>query len=388
MSKPSNSQRIRQLENQVKQLTRQLQQLSRERYTPPIEVAIAKTTDPSVGSYPTTGTVAPIKFQQGEFAALGDSAIFTSRSAQQMQIASTLDGLLPPKDRRMFAIKVFGKWYLIGANSNDDIPSSAITWSISSPSVTEGVDAYAVFDITLSAAAIDDVTISFVASDGTATSSSPADYTTALEVSTNGTTWTAGSTLTITTGNSTGFVRVPIVDDGHVEPTEEFYLDGTVTAGSVDNMMAQGTSTIADNDPTGSVSTSCCPNAIPFSLNVGTIVGGSAEATSIGTCNYVGNIGGEHTWRGTYDVLAGDYVLNDGCPICAGDPLHMKQVEIKCNTLVGWLMTVEAHCVSGGSSSIAFVQGPVASTGTCSPFDHGITFQAQLGCNATVRVYE
>ncbi|RLE36850.1 hypothetical protein DRJ23_06755, partial [Candidatus Acetothermia bacterium] len=113
----------------------------------------------------------------------------------------------------------------------DDDGAPQIT--IDDVTVTEGVDANAVFTISLTNPSASDVTVDYATADGTALQ--PGDYT------------AASGTATIPAGSLTTTVSVPIVDDAVSEPTEEFYvnLSGATNATIGDS---QGVGTILDDE--------------------------------------------------------------------------------------------------------------------------------------------
>ena len=129
-----------------------------------------------------------------------------------------------------------------GGGNNDDRP----TLSVNNVSHVES-DPYAVFTVSLSNTSTTPVTVSLGLTNGTATA--PADYTTALQYSTNGgATWITGTSATIAAGTTSILVRTPIVNDILDEANETFTLTATRTAGTTVNASATGTGTIVDND--------------------------------------------------------------------------------------------------------------------------------------------
>ncbi|MED5620099.1 immunoglobulin-like domain-containing protein [Ideonella sp. BN130291] len=119
--------------------------------------------------------------------------------------------------------------------------------SVSSPTVVES-GGFAQFTVALSNASASATTVSLGTTAGTATSG--ADYSTALEVSTDGgANWTAASSATIAAGATSVLVRVPITSDALDEANETFTLTATRTAGTTSNGSATGTATITDDDP-------------------------------------------------------------------------------------------------------------------------------------------
>ena len=126
--------------------------------------------------------------------------------------------------------------------SDDDRPSL----SVSSPTVAED-GGYAVFTLSLSNASAIPTTVSLALGNGSA--SSPADYTNALEISTDGgVNWTAASSATFAPNVTSVLARTPIIDDLLAEASENFTLTATTTAGVTANPSAIGTASITDND--------------------------------------------------------------------------------------------------------------------------------------------
>ncbi len=121
-----------------------------------------------------------------------------------------------------------------------------LTLAVSNVSTTEGVDPFAIFNVTLSQPSPSAVTVSLALANGTAVG---ADYGPGTEVSTNGgTTWTPAATATFAPGATSVLVRTPIVNDTLDENTENFTLTATTTVGSTTNLSATGTGTIIDDD--------------------------------------------------------------------------------------------------------------------------------------------
>ena len=118
----------------------------------------------------------------------------------------------------------------VGTITEDDLPP---TLSIGDVTVTEATGAEAVFTVTLSGPSSRDVTVDHVTEDRTAEAAS--DYTATSGV------------LTIRAGNTTGSIRVPVLDDDIDESNENFLviLSGPTNAGIDDG---EGEGTIADNE--------------------------------------------------------------------------------------------------------------------------------------------
>lgn len=120
------------------------------------------------------------------------------------------------------------------------------TLSITSPTVAEAAG-YAIFALSLSAATDEAIALSLSLTAGTATSGT--DYTTAMQVSTNGgSSWTTANTVTIDAGQTSAQVRVPITNDTADESAETFTLTASVTSGETANPFVIGTATITDDD--------------------------------------------------------------------------------------------------------------------------------------------
>ncbi|MBL8430067.1 MAG: type I secretion C-terminal target domain-containing protein, partial [Dechloromonas sp.] len=128
--------------------------------------------------------------------------------------------------------------------ANNDTP----TLSVNSVSVNENAG-FAVFAVSLSNPSALPTTVSLSTTNGTATS--PSDYTTVYQVSTNGgSSWTTASSVTIAAGSTSVLVRVPVVNDTRDEANEGFSLTATRTSGVTLNGSATGFGTIVDNDST------------------------------------------------------------------------------------------------------------------------------------------
>ncbi|MBK7686034.1 MAG: hypothetical protein IPJ25_08450 [Rhodocyclaceae bacterium] len=104
--------------------------------------------------------------------------------------------------------------------------------TVSNPTVVEGLNSHAVFNVSLSKASPVDTTLTLALTAGTATT--PADYTgTTVEYSTNGgASWTAyGANVTLVAGMTSLLVRTPVANDSNSEGIEAFTLTATRTAG-------------------------------------------------------------------------------------------------------------------------------------------------------------
>lgn len=124
------------------------------------------------------------------------------------------------------------------------------TLSVSSPTVNEDADAFAVFTLTLSSAATSAILVNLALADGTADGGG-VDYGSGgadnLQVFVGGV-WTDATSATFAIGEDTILVRTPIVDDVDFEADETFTLTATAPAGTA-NGSAVGTGTIESDDP-------------------------------------------------------------------------------------------------------------------------------------------
>ena len=131
--------------------------------------------------------------------------------------------------------------------TDDDTP----TLSVSNPAITEEVDGFAEFTVSLSNLSTEDVSFTLSLADGTATGTGT-DYGTAgadnIQVFV-GATWTDATSATILAGDSSIQVRTAIVDDVFADDGETFTLTAAVSAGTTTNASAFGTATISD-EPT------------------------------------------------------------------------------------------------------------------------------------------
>ena len=146
-----------------------------------------------------------------------------------------------------------------GATTNANVLSTvtiedndAPSLSVADLTVTEGVDAFAEFTISLSAVSFEDITVDLALADGAAAGLG-VDYGSAgagnLEVSTDGgVTWTDASSATILAGMTSVLARTPIVDDLVSESAEDFVFTATVTTGLTSNPSSNSAVTIEDND--------------------------------------------------------------------------------------------------------------------------------------------
>ncbi|WP_374539644.1 Calx-beta domain-containing protein, partial [Micromonospora aurantiaca (nom. illeg.)] len=191
--------------------------------------------------------------------------------------------------------------------TDDDRPSL----TVSSPTVAENAG-YAQFTLSLSNPSAVATTVSLGLANGSATQ--PGDYTTALEVSTDGgTTWTPATSATFAPGATSVLVRTPVVNDSLAEVTENFTLTATTTAGVTSNPSAQGVASIIDND-----TPSFTINDVTVNEGAGTItftVSLSNPSATATTVDYASVAGSATT---PADYAAGSSALNGTLNFAAG----------------------------------------------------------------------
>lgn len=179
-----------------------------------------------------------------------------------------------------------GHWDGIASTGGTGAVVEPPTLAITSPTVAEGAG-HAVFVISLSEATDEAISLALSLTAGTATSGS--DYTTAIQVSTNGgVDWTTASTVTIAAGQTSVQARVPIVDDTADESNESFTLTAAVTAGETANPSATGTATITDNDEAAPLSVAYATPVI-FSTPGGSGDLGTSHSITLGRSVLNGN---------------------------------------------------------------------------------------------------
>jgi large repetitive protein len=180
--------------------------------------------------------------------------------------------------------------------------------SVSSPTVAED-GGFAVFTVSLSNPAATATTVSLALADGTA--ASPADFGTALEVSTDGgASWTPATSATFAAGSTSVLVRTPIANDALNEANETFSLVAATTAGTTANPNAAGTATITDNDAPpalsiGDVTVDEAAGTMTFTVTLST-PSGQAVSVNYATSNGSATAGSDYTaTSGTLNIAAG-----------------------------------------------------------------------------------
>ncbi len=184
------------------------------------------------------------------------------------------------------------------------------TLTISNPTVAEN-GGHAVFTLNLSNPSALPTTVSLALSNGTA--SNPADYTSGLEVSTDGgVTWTPATSATFAPGVTSVQARTPIVDDNLAETTETFTLTATTTAGVTANPSAVGNASITDNDTpafsVNDVSVNEGAGTISFTVTLSNPSAGTttvAYGTTPGTATTADYAAGVNGLTGTLTFAAG-----------------------------------------------------------------------------------
>ncbi len=153
----------------------------------------------------------------------------------------------------------------------------------------------AVFTVTLSAAAGGDITVDYATANGAATAGS--DYT------------ATSGTLTITAGNTTGSISVPVVNDTDVEPAETFFvnLSNASALGTISDNQGQATISIDEkasitiNDITGDENVGSAAFTVTLSA-----VAGSDITVDYATQDGTAAAGSDYTaTSGTLTIAAG-----------------------------------------------------------------------------------
>ena len=173
----------------------------------------------------------------------------------------------------------------INDDDGTEPPPPLPTLAINNATVTEGVNAEALFTVTLNEVSVDAVTVDYATADGTAMSGD--DYT------------TANGTLTIDAGKRFGMIGVTVLDDATVEQAETFTLtlSGAVNA-TIEG--AEGTGTIIDDDE---------PAPPTLSINDATVTEGeTAEALFTVTLS-----------APSTDAVTVDYATADGTAMSGDD---------------------------------------------------------------------
>ncbi|NKI28511.1 hypothetical protein HCG49_18335, partial [Arenibacter sp. 6A1] len=126
---------------------------------------------------------------------------------------------------------------------DDAMAGTGIAFTNTNVTVTEGTDAFAIFEVTLTGDISEDVTVDYTTIDGTAVD--PSDY------------LTTTSTITFTPTIKSYEIQVPIIDDAIIEPSEAFTVElsniqSNLGIGFVDgNTTNTATGNILDDDAVG-----------------------------------------------------------------------------------------------------------------------------------------
>ena len=243
---------------------------------------------------------------------------------------------------------------------NDDPP----TLRINDVTVVEASGATAVFTVTLSAVSGQVVTVAYATSNGTAVAGS--DYT------------SISSTLTMSAGQMTGTVSVPILDDAVDEPDETFMVRLSAPSNAtVEN--DEGTGTITEDDPRLSPPagdpgpTLRIEDATPVEEDSGTVavftVRLSAQSVQVVTVDYT-------TVDGTA-VEDSDYTKTSGMlSIPAGEVSGMIRVPILDDAVAEPDETFMVTLGTPGNASVADGEG----TGTITDDDYpAVTVSYEVG---------
>ena len=217
----------------------------------------------------------------------------------------------------------------VGTIKDDGTPSGGTdndtpTFSVSSPNVTEGVDPYAIFTVSMSNISTTPVSVSLALANGTAFGGGT-DYGSGgagnLQVSTDGgATWVNAATATIAAGSPSILVRTPVIDDTLDEPAENFTLTATRTSGTTTNISAFGTATINDNDPTPSftindIAVNEATGTATFTVTL-SAASGQAVSVAYATASGTATSGADFTGTsGTLNFAAGETTHTITVPI-------------------------------------------------------------------------
>jgi hypothetical protein len=117
---PSNETRIRQLEAQSSRLAAVAEALRAQRTGGEVDQIVrpARTCNPSVGSYPTSGEAVPIVFLDARHSGLTSSTTLSERATAQQAVAATLDGTLPAVGTDGVVIRYERQWFFIPSSSS------------------------------------------------------------------------------------------------------------------------------------------------------------------------------------------------------------------------------------------------------------------------------
>jgi Ca2+-binding RTX toxin-like protein len=228
---------------------------------------------------------------------------------------------------------------------NDPAPALAV-----SPAFAAESAGFEHFQVSLSAPSGMPISVSLATANGTATSGS--DYTTALQVSTDGgTTWVTSATATFAPETTSVLVRVPVISDATAEPDQTFTLTATRTAGATSNANASGTGTITEsstlNGGAGNDVLSGGTNAETLNGGDGNdfILGGAGNDTlgggngndrlvgGVGNDNLTGGVGADvFQWtfadKGVAGAPAADIIVDFdvATPAAGGDTLDLRDL--------------------------------------------------------------
>jgi len=148
---------------------------------------------------------------------------------------------LPRRARRVgtsTALASFAAFSLLsGMAPSASAQSAGLSVSIDDVAVTEGVDAYAVFTVTVTGKHPNSgITVDYETQDRSATAGLDYDY--------------VKDTLPIAAGDSSGTISIPIIDDDTHEPVEKFVVKLlSTTSVAIDPNGGVGTATITSDDP-------------------------------------------------------------------------------------------------------------------------------------------
>ncbi|CAN0476983.1 unnamed protein product, partial [Laminaria digitata] len=177
-----------------------------------------------------------------------------------------------------------------GTINDDDanMPGNGIAFTNTNVIVTEGTDAFAVYNVTLTGTISENVTVDYITNEGTALN--PTDFTT-----------TTG-TLTFTPTISSLDIQVPITDDLVIEPTEGFTVVLSNIQSNLGIEFVDGNATNTANGTINDDDANALGNGIAFT-NTNVIVTEGTDAFAVYNVTLTGAIS---------ENVTVDYTTNEG----------------------------------------------------------------------------
>ena len=176
---------------------------------------------------------------------------------------------------------------------NDAVTGTGVSFSNTDITVTEGTDAFAIFNVILTGNISENVTVDYTTSDGTALNSS--DYTTET------------GTIIFTPSQNSFNIQVPITDDAIIEPAEAFTLVLSNVQSNLGLGFADGNST---NTANGTINDNDAVTGTGISFDATDVTVNEDAGTATFTVRLTGNVAGGFTL---------DYATADGSAISPDD---------------------------------------------------------------------